>query len=32
MTAPPTWPKPGKGHDDPSATVNWIKTTWPTAS
>jgi branched-chain amino acid transport system substrate-binding protein len=32
MTAPPTWPKPGKGHDDPSATINWIKTTWPTAS
>jgi hypothetical protein len=32
MTAPSTWPKPGKGHDDPSATVNWIKTTWPTAS
>ena len=29
MTAPPTWPKPGKGHNDPSATVNWIKTTWP---
>jgi hypothetical protein len=28
MTAPPTWPKPGKGHNDPSATVNWIKTTW----
>ena len=26
MTAPPTWPKPGKGHNDPSATVNWIKT------
>jgi branched-chain amino acid transport system substrate-binding protein len=31
MTAPPTWPKPGKGHNDPSATVNWIKTTWPKA-
>jgi branched-chain amino acid transport system substrate-binding protein len=31
MTAPPTWPKPGKGHTDPSATVNWIKTTWPQA-
>jgi branched-chain amino acid transport system substrate-binding protein len=31
MTAPPTWPKPGKGHDDPSATVNWIKATWPKA-
>ena len=29
MTAPPSWPKPGKGHSDPSATVNWIKTTWP---
>lgn len=29
MTAPPDWPKPGKGHSDPSATVNWIKTTWP---
>ncbi len=31
MTAPPGWAKPGKGHDDPSATVNWIKTTWPRA-
>ena len=31
MTAPPTWPKPGKGHNDPSATVNWIKTTWKRA-
>jgi branched-chain amino acid transport system substrate-binding protein len=31
MTAPPDWPKPGKGHNDPSATVNWIKTTWPKA-
>jgi branched-chain amino acid transport system substrate-binding protein len=31
MTAPPEWPKPGKGHNDPSATVNWIKTTWPKA-
>jgi branched-chain amino acid transport system substrate-binding protein len=31
MTAPPTWPKPGKGHNDPSATVNWIRTTWPKA-
>jgi branched-chain amino acid transport system substrate-binding protein len=31
MTAPPEWPKPGKGHGDPSATVNWIKTTWPRA-
>jgi len=31
MTAPPSWPKPGKGHSDPSATVNWIKTTWPKA-
>ena len=28
MTAPPGWPKPGKGHNDPSATVNWINTTW----
>src|SRR5437867_10777611 len=32
MTAPPDCPKPGTGHDDPSATVNWIKTTWPTSS
>jgi len=32
MTAPPNWPRPGKGHDDPSATVNWIKMTWPKAS
>jgi branched-chain amino acid transport system substrate-binding protein len=31
MTAPPSWPKPGRGHNDPSATVNWIKTTWPKA-
>jgi len=31
MTAPPAWPKPGKGHNDPSATVNWIKTTWKKA-
>ena len=31
MTAPTSWPKPGKGHNDPSATVNWIKTTWPKA-
>lgn len=31
MTAPPTWPKPGKGHSDPSATVNWIRTTWKRA-
>jgi branched-chain amino acid transport system substrate-binding protein len=31
MTAPPTWPKPGKGHTDPSATVNWIKSTWKKA-
>jgi branched-chain amino acid transport system substrate-binding protein len=31
MTAPPEWPKPGQGHSDPSATVNWIRKTWPTA-
>ena len=31
MTAPGDWPKPGKGHNDPSATVNWIRTTWPKA-
>jgi branched-chain amino acid transport system substrate-binding protein len=31
MTAPPSWPKPGKGHTDPSATVNWIKSTWKKA-
>jgi len=31
MTAPPSWPKPGHGHSDPSATVNWIKATWPQA-
>jgi len=30
VTAPPNWPKPGEGHSDPSATYNWIKTTWPT--
>ena len=29
VTAPPGWPKPGKGHDDPSAAYNWVKTTWP---
>ncbi|HRO24372.1 MAG TPA: ABC transporter substrate-binding protein, partial [Promineifilum sp.] len=28
VTAPPNWPKPGEGHKDPSATYNWIKTTW----
>jgi branched-chain amino acid transport system substrate-binding protein len=32
VSAPPDWPKPGDGHDDPSATYNWIKTTWPTRS
>jgi branched-chain amino acid transport system substrate-binding protein len=31
MTAPPNWAKPGQGHNDPSSTVNWIKTTWPKA-
>ena len=32
MTAPPNWPRPGKGGNaDPSATVNWIKTMWPKA-
>jgi branched-chain amino acid transport system substrate-binding protein len=30
VSAPPDWPKPGEGHDDPSATYTWIKTTWPT--
>jgi branched-chain amino acid transport system substrate-binding protein len=29
ITAPPDWPKPGDGHNDPSATYNWIKETWP---
>jgi branched-chain amino acid transport system substrate-binding protein len=29
ITAPPNWPKPGNGHDDPTATYNWIKETWP---
>ena len=32
MTAPPDWPKPGQGHNDMSATYNWIKETWPKAS
>ncbi len=32
LTAPPGWPKPGQGHNDPTATYNWIKTTWPKAS
>jgi branched-chain amino acid transport system substrate-binding protein len=29
ITAPPGWPKPGQGHNDDTATMNWIKTTWP---
>ena len=29
ITAPPGWPKPGNGHNDPTATFNWIKETWP---
>jgi branched-chain amino acid transport system substrate-binding protein len=29
ITAPPRWPKPGHGHNDPTATYNWIKETWP---
>jgi branched-chain amino acid transport system substrate-binding protein len=29
ITAPPNWPKPGNGHNDPTATYNWIKETWP---
>ena len=29
ITAPPRWPKPGNGHNDPTATYNWIKETWP---
>jgi branched-chain amino acid transport system substrate-binding protein len=29
ITAPPHWPKPGNGHNDPTATYNWIKETWP---
>jgi branched-chain amino acid transport system substrate-binding protein len=32
VTAPANWPKPGQGHNDPTATYNWIKTTWPKAS
>jgi branched-chain amino acid transport system substrate-binding protein len=32
MTAPPDWPKPGQGHNDMSATYNWIKETWPKVS
>jgi len=32
ITAPPRWPKPGQGHDDPTATYNWIKETWPQVS
>jgi branched-chain amino acid transport system substrate-binding protein len=32
VSAPPDWPKPGEGHNDPSATYNWIKTTWPSRS
>ncbi|MBN08631.1 MAG: hypothetical protein CMM45_12465 [Rhodospirillaceae bacterium] len=30
ITAPPDWPRPGEGHNDPSRAYNWIKTTWPT--
>jgi branched-chain amino acid transport system substrate-binding protein len=32
ITAPPGWPKPGNGHNDPTATFNWIKETWPQVS
>ena len=32
ITAPPGWPKPGNGHNDPTATYNWIKETWPQVS
>jgi branched-chain amino acid transport system substrate-binding protein len=32
ITAPPGWPKPGQGHNDPTATYNWIKETWPQVS
>lgn len=32
ITAPPNWPKPGTSHNDPTATYNWIKKTWPKAS
>lgn len=32
ITAPPNWPKPGTTHNDPTATYNWIKTTWPQVS
>ena len=32
ITAPPNWPKPGTSHNDPTATYNWIKTTWPQVS
>lgn len=32
ITAPPGWPKPGTTHNDPTASYNWIKETWPTAS
>jgi len=32
ITAPPGWPKPGQGHNDVTATYNWIQTTWPKVS
>lgn len=32
ITAPPNWPKPGKGHEESTAAANWIKTTWPTVA
>jgi branched-chain amino acid transport system substrate-binding protein len=28
VTAPADWPKPGQGHEDPSAAYNWINKTW----
>ena len=32
ITAPVDWRKPGEGHNDMSATYNWIKETWPKVS
>src|SRR5882724_1305393 len=32
ITAPPNWPKPGKGHNESTAAADWIKKTWPKAT
>jgi len=32
ITAPAGWPKPGQGHNEDTAALNWIKTAWPKMS